>query len=479
MTIKNVDRPIHKDQLEILDARDWYLKSGRFDLEEVLEGWIKKENRAIKRGFDGLRLAGNTSWLKKRMWKNFSSYERAVDNLIGKYRMIAVCSYSLSQCQPFEVLDVVNNHIFSLIKHHGKWEFIENALHRRTEKKIARLSKAVSQSIDGIAIYDLALKLIYVNEAFAQMHGYSPEEMIGMKVADLHDEEQVDEYKKDITEIITKGWWKGKIGKLRKDGTTFPSYISATLLKDEQGKPTNILTICRDITERKKAEEELKNTQESLRGLARHLQSLREEEKRRIARELHDDLGQALTVLKMRVSSIYKKLPKMQTSLLKSTKTLFQDIDNIINKIKEITSALKPSLLDEFGLIPAIEAHVKEFQVQTGIDCELSLSFEEKDIDIVEDLSQTIFRILQESLTNVARHAEATKVKIDLKKEDGLLLLKIKDDGKGITEAQISDPKSFGIIGIKERILSWDGEFKIEGSRRKGTTISLKIPTKK
>jgi PAS domain S-box-containing protein len=138
---------------------------------------------------------------------------------------------------------------------------------RRAEEEIRKLSSAVEQSIDGIAIGDLEPTLTYVNEAFATMHGYSPDEMTGIKVVNLHNEEQMDEYKRDMNQIKTQGSWVGEIGHIRKDGTPFPTHMSVTLLKDNDGKPIGILAVCRDITEHKRAEEALRQSEERYRSL--------------------------------------------------------------------------------------------------------------------------------------------------------------------------------------------------------------------
>ena len=135
---------------------------------------------------------------------------------------------------------------------------------KRAEEKIKKLSSAVEQSIDGIAIGDLGPKLTYVNNAFSRMHGYSAEEMIGMKVANLHNEEQMDEYERDMHQIKTQGSWIGELGHIRKDGTPFPTYMSVTLLKDDNGMPAGILGVARDITEQKRTEQALREREKEL-----------------------------------------------------------------------------------------------------------------------------------------------------------------------------------------------------------------------
>jgi len=149
----------------------------------------------------------------------------------------------------------------------------------------------------------------------------------------------------------------------------------------------------------------------------------------------------------------------------------------IINADGKIVSLLRPGILDDFGLAAAVEWQAEEFQNRTGIKCEVTL--EPEDIILDEARSTTIFRIFQEAMTNVARHANATKVKVNLKEKAGELVLEVKDNGKGITEDQISAPKSFGLIGIRERTHSWGGEVKISGIRDKGTTVTASIPLDK
>jgi PAS domain S-box-containing protein len=229
-----------------------------------------------------------------------------------------------------------------------------------------------------------------------------------------------------------------------------------------------------EITERKKAEEELKRSHKQLHDLSVHLQSIREEERGNIAREIHDELGQVLTALKMDVSWLEGKLSPDQTSLLEKTKSILKMIDATIQTVKKICTELRPAMLDHLGLTAAIEWQVKEFETRTGIKCTISLEPEEIILD--RDLSTAVFRILQEMLTNVARHAKATKVDVSLEDRAGKVVLSVRDNGKGLTKEQIASSESFGLIGMKERAHHFRGEIKISSIRRKGTTITLSIP---
>jgi two-component system sensor histidine kinase UhpB len=232
-----------------------------------------------------------------------------------------------------------------------------------------------------------------------------------------------------------------------------------------------------DITKRKQAEAELKRSQEELRNLTAHLQSVREEERRSLARDIHDDLGQALTALKMDLSLLTKKFPKDQKPLLDRTQAISKLMDTSIETVKRISTELRPGVLDDLGLTAAIEWQAEEFQHRTGITCEVTS--DPRDIILDRDRSTAIFRIFQESLTNVARHAQATRVTASLEEKAGTLELKVRDNGRGITKEQISDPKSFGIMGMRERVYPWKGQVKVKSGPGKGTTVAVRIPLTK
>jgi signal transduction histidine kinase len=214
---------------------------------------------------------------------------------------------------------------------------------------------------------------------------------------------------------------------------------------------------------------ELTKANEDLQTLSAHLQSVRENERTIIAREIHDELGQILTGLQINFSNMTMELPQTE-----KTKTMSELIDNSIQTVQRISEDLRPSLLDKLGILPALEWHAEEFQTHMGIKCSVMSNTEDLVLD--KDRSTAVFRIFQETLTNVARHANATIVKTDLIKENGSLILKITDDGKGITEKEIFSPKSFGIIGMRERTHFVNGELKINSVRGEGTTVTVSMP---
>jgi signal transduction histidine kinase len=232
--------------------------------------------------------------------------------------------------------------------------------------------------------------------------------------------------------------------------------------------------IDRDITERKLAEEELKSSRQQLRDLTEHLETLREQERTEIAREVHDELGQTLAVLKMDAFWLAKHMPKNEKALFDKAKAMSGLIDATIKAVKKISTELRPGLLDDFGLASAIEWQAEEFQEHTGIECKPTVVIQ--DISLDRERSTAIFRIFQEALTNVARHAEATKITANLEEDDGQIVLTVKDNGKGIDEDEISKAGAFGLVGIRERAHALRGEMKISGSRGKGTIMTVIIP---
>ena len=242
---------------------------------------------------------------------------------------------------------------------------------------------------------------------------------------------------------------------------------------DERDEPISIVGTVQDITERNRAEEELTYSREQLRNLSMHLQSVREEERTTIAREIHDELGQVLTALKMDLSWLDKK-HKNHKSLTARTKSMLSLVDSTIQTVKRISSELRPGVLDHLGLAAAIEWQAKEFEKHTGINCDVSVDPE--DIVLNRQHSTTIFRIFQEALTNVARHAKATKVRITLLEKDDGIALHMEDNGKGITKKQMNNPQSFGLIGMQERVHFLNGEIKIKGTRNRGTSLTIHIP---
>jgi signal transduction histidine kinase len=232
--------------------------------------------------------------------------------------------------------------------------------------------------------------------------------------------------------------------------------------------------LTREVAERMLTEERLRESEENLRALAARLQSVREEEQIRIAREIHDGLGQALTGLKMDLTWLAGKLPAEQKPLTSKIESMFHLIDDTIYSVRKIASGLRPEVLDEAGLAAAIGWQTKDFQQRTGIRCKVDLPPDSEGLD--PGRSTALFRIFQEVLTNVARHASATRVDVFMRRDADMLTLEVQDNGKGITPAEILNPKSLGLLGMRERVLPFSGRIEIHGVRGRGTQVTVSIP---
>jgi len=863
--VRNLDAYIVKGQIEILDYSQWYTKSGKWEADRVLQGWIEKENQAVKRGFDGLRLTGNTSWLEERDWAAFTKYEATVDQVICNYRMLAICTYSLDRCGAAEVMDVVSNHQFALVKREGKWKAIESAKRKRGEEALReseqRYRDLVEDMAEGLAVGNADGILTYVNSRIVETLEYSPEEMLGKSAIAFVAQESMDLVKEeakrqrkgiggrfelvltsktgkkvpvmvsgkplfkdgkyigsvgifvDITErkrveealrqsekrlrtvieasldgiiavndegrivvfngaaaelfqysekealnqpvkillreeageihqerleqFLNKGIGQcGHIGRRmqktfrRKDGSFFlgeasmaggrfdglrlvvlsvhdisdrrkaeealqeseeryrslveaapdviytlsaedgsltslnpafetltgwsraewlgkpfmgivhpddrsaavetfqkalrgeapPLYQLRVLSKSGEylvgeftstplmkgGKVVGELGIARDITERKRAEkalqaseahyrelansiadvffemdehlrytywnkaseiltgipaedalgkslleifpdtpetgraekvyrdvlttqqsqvfvndyvlrgkhyffeisaypsrrgisvfvkditerklaeeaskraeEQLKSSREQMRALAAHLHKVREEEKEHLAREFHDQLGQTLTALTMDLTMLQRQVADKEKGLSRTAisvdiQAMQQLADHAVGSIREIMAELRPELLDQLGILPALEFEAESFQRKSGISCVFTSLIDEIQLD--QEKSIALFRIFQEALTNVARHAKATSVRANIRMEGKNLLLEIKDNGVGISPGAEDAKDSFGIIGMRERALVFGGAFEIRVAKGEGTTIVLRLP---
>jgi len=328
------------------------------------------------------------------------------------------------------------------------------------------LIRILDAMVDGVYIVNQQHDIEYINSVLKREFG----PLEGKKCyAYFHDREEICPWctNQDVFKGKTVRWeWYSFKNQRTYDLVDTPvRNIDGTISK---------LEIFRNITERKRAEEELQKSREELKNLAAHLQSGREEERTSIAREIHDELGQALTALKMDLFWLRKRLPGDQRPYLKKIQSMVDLTDKTIVTMKRISTDLRPSMLDDLGLVAAMEWQAEEFQNRTGIRCDAAFDFEEIELD--EDKRTAIFRIFQETLTNIARHADATRARIYLRKRAKSLELEVRDNGKGIKEEQISDPKAFGLIGIRERVQFVDGNVKISGAPNKGTMVLVKIP---
>jgi signal transduction histidine kinase len=225
---------------------------------------------------------------------------------------------------------------------------------------------------------------------------------------------------------------------------------------------------------REQAEDEQRRSFKQLRALAGRIQTAREEERARVAREIHDELGQALTAIKIDLTALLPNVLADPAPDLQRQQTVFRLLDEAIYSVRRIATDLRPGVLDDLGLMAAIEWAVDEFQARTGIESYVSLP--DADLALDAQSATALFRILQEALTNVARHARATQVAVRLAQDGGDLSLEVRDNGRGIREEQMADGRSLGVLGMRERAILLGGEFSIASTPENGTTVAVRIP---
>jgi two-component system sensor histidine kinase UhpB len=336
---------------------------------------------------------------------------------------------------------------------------------RESEERYRQLFNLES---DAILVVDVdSGRILDVNAAALAVYGYNREEFLCLSVGGVSTEPEKTRATVANGRTMAQLRWHRK-----KNGTVFPVEITGNHFVI-RGRKIHVAAI-RDITERKQAEEERQRSFDQLRALAAHLQSVREEERKRVAREIHDQLGQALTAIKIDLSSWVRELPASGKPIANKTSAILSLVDESIQTVRRIATELRPGILDDLGLVAAIEWAGEEFQARTGTSCRLHLPTD--DIEVNSEQATATFRIFQEALTNVARHADATAVEVRLAGEGGKLLLEVNDNGKGISEDQLRASESLGILGMRERAMLLGGELSISRLPGAGTAVRVQIP---
>jgi PAS domain S-box-containing protein len=337
---------------------------------------------------------------------------------------------------------------------------------------------------DAVGVFDANMRLLMTNERGAQLYGFKEaKELIGHSVYEFIAPEDRERCQTEIEDMQRSGKLAVfECTGMRRDETRFDLETRATLIPNLEGQASSVLTVNTDITTRKCAEKALKVSQEQLRALSAKVQSAREEEGTRIAREIHDELGGALTGIKWELETIDTRLSASNgdpaiADVRKQLTSMTGLIESTIDTVRRISSELRPGVLDDLGLVAAIEWQAQQFQKRTGLKVRWETDLETAAVS--RDGATAVFRIFQEVLTNILRHSAATNIDIKLQQGSDRLELTVMDDGRGITDDERKNTLSLGLLGMKERALLVGGEVRIRGAEGKGTTVTVTIPLSK
>lgn len=355
---------------------------------------------------------------------------------------------------------------------------------RCTSRDVTRL-KRIELQIEKVAIewratFDSASDLIMMlspdsrivraNKATAAFLGLGFPDILGRTFAELMGEEAVSPHVNSLAQTPRrladelylpgrKQWFASTLDPIRRPG----------------GEVTGAVHILRDITDRKRAQRELRASRDALRRLASHLQSARESERAAIAREVHDELGHGLTALKMEIAQVARRLQEPESGIRASLQSINGLIEEAIATVRRIATELRPGVLDDLGLAAAIEWQAGEFQRRTGIATRVEAGGEE--VALAGEGSTAVFRIFQEAMTNVARHAGASHVDVSLSRRGRAVVLTVADDGRGFTPRAARDRTAHGLVGMQERAQMIGGQLRVKSDRGRGTTVTLRIPS--
>jgi PAS domain S-box-containing protein len=350
----------------------------------------------------------------------------------------------------------------------------------RSEMSEARLAAIVESAMDGIITVDANQRVVQFNRAAEQMFGVRQEDAIGGPLERFIPQRFRAAHHRHVEEFGRTGTTSRRMGDaimlwaLRADGSEFP--IDASI--SQGGDPGHHFysVILRDVTRRKQYEDTMRQHAQELRELSARVQEAREEEKTRIARELHDELGQLLTALKMDLAWLRERLPAQERALAERAESMSALLDRTVSSSRRIASELRPLMLDDLGLADAMQWLVEDFGKRSGIRLELRAAHGQALASLSKGAATAVYRAIQESLTNIARHSGAKNAWIVMAQENGTLHVEIEDDGRGIGAADMAKASSLGLKGMRERVAYYGGSLEVGPAPRGGTRLRLRVP---
>ena len=488
--VPDFDQYLKTGQIEIVPHSQWYLKDGTFNLQRVLDAWIDKVKQALAKDYDGLRAAVNTAWLEKRDWRKFADYEKEVNNVIGKYRMIAIYSYSLDKCGAVELIDVVSNHQFALIRREGKWELIESSKRKRAEEKIKRARDdylSVTNLTGNIIVkVDREGKWTSLNDHACQFWGKPREELIGSAFVDyLHPDDQ-EKTRAAVQEVRSKKLVTGVVNRQKTPKGWRTVGWNAAAIFDEEERYVGFQAAGRDITERKQAEVALTQS-EKLRALGE------------MAAGVAHDFNNLLAIILGNAQLLERGLNRYKPEEIQERlKIIARTADEGGETVRRLQDFTRTEVSGRHFTKIDLNEIVREAIASTSPRWEDEAEAKGITIRIKEKLGKLPFLWgsrsgLMEVLTNLIFNAleampEGGEITIRTEAKEGQVYLYFADSGKGIPDrikGKIFDPffttkgpQASGLgLSISYGIIKrHQGKIKVENTRGKGTTFTISIP---
>jgi len=482
-SVPDFDRYLEKGQVQIIPHSDWYLKDGVFNLQKVLNAWVNQLNQALASGLAGMRITGNGSGFEKKVWRELADYEKEVNKAIGKYRMIAICSYCINECGATEIIDMVNCHQSAVIRREGKWEIIESAERKKTmealqasENKYRTLLENLPQKMflkDKNSVY------ISCNENYAKGLKIRAQEIVGKTDYDFFPKELAEKYRADDKRIMKSGKTEDVNEKYIQNGREVIVHTVKTPVRNKEGSVTGMLGIFWDITAQRQSQRKLLAYQKRLRDLASEMSLTEERERKRLAVELHDQVTQNLILFKINLGELREK--DMPGELIKPLDEIYKHLDQIIGDMRSLTFDLGSPTLYELGLEAAVREYLnEEIQQKHGIKTDFENDSQPKSLD--DDVCALLYRAVRELLINVVKHAQAQYVKVSICRYNGNIRIIVVDDGAGFKppaeEFGSGKTAGFGLFSIRERLSYLGGSVEIDSKPGEGTQVTLVAPIK-
>ncbi len=516
----NVQQERDRGALQLVTKRDAFLKSGSFDPAEMIRHMHATEVQALADGFHGLRHVGEMTWALGPEIGNHRliEFEAVLNGALPGSRTVAVCQYNRQRFSPAVIYDVLRTHPVVIVGYHVypnpyyeppdlvlaaespasdafKAKRVDSWLAHlrqaraavqerdRAERQIRFQASLLDQVRSAVIVTDMERTLIYWNRYAEILHQWRAAEVLGRKDVAVNIPEDGEERVRDILlEVERTGHWEGEMNLRRKDGSVFPAQVVVALLRDKQGKPCGYVGVANDITERKHAEaerdrlhREVAANQQLLAVLSRRLIEAQEQERRHLARELHDQLGQVLTSIRLNLEALR---PRVDAAGMPRLEESMQVVDQAIEQVRGLSFDLRPAALDLLGLEAALRAFVNRLAARAGLALEFASNLGGHRLPAT--LETVCFRVVQEAFTNVLRHAHATRCWINLVLRDGEVQITVGDDGRGFdvgdARRRALAGESLGLLSLQERVQLFGGQIAIDAAPGRGTTIRVRFP---